>query len=551
MNWSSLLTLFNFVFAAVIGVYFFGLLRNQQSSKVAITRESRQELDKLHQLRRVHLSEPLSEKTRPQSFKDMVGQQEGLQMLRAALCGPNPQHIIIYGPPGIGKTAAARLVLEEAKGNPDSPFTFRSKFVEIDATTVRFDERGIADLLIGSVHDPIYQGAGPMGVAGVPQPKPGAVTKAHGGILFLDEIGELHSIQMNKLLKVLEDRKVFFESAYYSSGDPSVPEHIHDIFQNGLPADFRLVGATTRMPQELPSAIRSRCVEIFFDELTPQEISQIADRACTKVGMQIEKESLQLFSQYAKNGREVVNMVQIAAGLAQIAGRQSLAVKDIEWVINSIHATPRLDKKIASEAQVGLVMGLATFGPNVATLVEVEVTTELQPKGTKGHITVTGVVEEEELGGMGRVVRRKSMARDSVENALTALAPFCRVDPGRFNIHINFPGGVPLDGPSAGITIASGIYSALEGVPINNKVAMTGEVSIRGYVRPVGAVTAKLKAAQRAGVTKVIIPKSNWQENYAELEGVSVVSVSTLAEVFEEALIQNPLKKVLSASSSD
>jgi len=78
--------------------------------------------------------------------------------------------------------------------------------VEVDATTLRFDERGIADPLIGSVHDPIYQGAGAYGVAGIPQPKPGAVTKAHGGILFLDEIGELHPIQMNKLLKVLEDR---------------------------------------------------------------------------------------------------------------------------------------------------------------------------------------------------------------------------------------------------------------------------------------------------------------------------------------------------------
>src|SRR5690606_21228348 len=98
-----------------------------------------------------------------------------------ALCGPNPQHVIIYGPPGVGKTAAARLVLEEAKRNPLSPFGPSAKFVEVDATTARFDDRGIADPLLGSVHDPIYQGAGPLGIAGIPQPKPGAVTKAHGG----------------------------------------------------------------------------------------------------------------------------------------------------------------------------------------------------------------------------------------------------------------------------------------------------------------------------------------------------------------------------------
>jgi len=79
-------------------------------------------------------------------------------------------------------------------------------------------------------------------VAGVPQPKPGAVTKAHGGVLFIDEIGELHSIQMNKLLKVLEDRKVFLESAYYSADDRNIPLYIHDIFKNGAPRRFPACG---------------------------------------------------------------------------------------------------------------------------------------------------------------------------------------------------------------------------------------------------------------------------------------------------------------------
>lgn len=107
-----------------------------------------------------------------------------------------------------------------------------------------------------------------MGVAGVPQPKPGAVTKAHGGILFLDEIGELHPIQMNKLLKVLEDRKVLLESAYYNSEDNNTPAYIHDIFQNGLPADFRLVGATTRSPDEI-----SRAAFTVHGDLFPSAIA--------------------------------------------------------------------------------------------------------------------------------------------------------------------------------------------------------------------------------------------------------------------------------------
>ena len=149
-----------------------------------------------------------------------------------------------------------------------SPFKHDARMVEVDATIVRFDERGIADPLIGSVHDPIYQGAGALGIAGVPQPKPGAVSRAHGGILFLDEIGELHPVQMQKLLKVLEDRRVFLESAYYSGDNPNIPEYVHDLFQNGLPADFRLVGATTSSPEDIPPALRSRCLEIFFRTVT-------------------------------------------------------------------------------------------------------------------------------------------------------------------------------------------------------------------------------------------------------------------------------------------
>ena len=102
-------------------------------------------------------------------------------------------------------------MLEEAKRNKLSPFQEEAKFIEVDAITVRFDERGIADPLIGTVHDPIFflPGRRPFKDSGIPQPKPGAVTKAHGGILFIDEIGELHPIQINKLLKVLKTARFF------------------------------------------------------------------------------------------------------------------------------------------------------------------------------------------------------------------------------------------------------------------------------------------------------------------------------------------------------
>ena len=372
MSWTGIALIIQLFFGVIIGLYFWNLLKSQRTQKVSIDRESKKEMEQLRKMRSISLSEPLSEKVRPQSFADIVGQEDGIKSLKAALCGPNPQHVLIYGPPGVGKTAAARLVLQEAKEQMKSPFRKSSVFVELDATTARFDERGIADPLIGSVHDPIYQGAGAMGQAGIPQPKQGAVTNAHGGVLFIDEIGELHPIQMNKLLKVLEDRKVFLESAYYSEENTQIPTHIHDIFKNGLPADFRLVGATTRTPSEIPPAIRSRCMEVFFRELNKEEVMEVALNASEKVDISISQAGVELLASYARNGREAVNMVQIVAGLAITENRQSIDDKDIEWMIQSSQLSPRMDRKIDGKPVIGLVNGLAVTGPNTGSLLEID-----------------------------------------------------------------------------------------------------------------------------------------------------------------------------------
>ncbi|QJW46104.1 ATP-dependent protease LonB [bacterium BFN5] len=539
----NIITFIQFFFAIVIGLYFLNLLKSQQGNKVAVDRESRKEMDKLQRLREVSLTEPLSEKTRPTTFAEIIGQEEGLKALRAALCGTNPQHVLIYGPPGVGKTAAARLVLEEAKRHPLSPFATAAKFIEMDATTARFDERGIADPLIGTVHDPIYQGAGAMGVAGIPQPKPGAVTKAHGGILFIDEIGELHNIQMNKLLKVLEDRKVFLESSYYNSEDTNIPNHIHDIFQNGLPADFRLVGATTRTPQDIPPAIRSRCVEIFFRQLLPDEISKISRNAAKKIDFAIADGAIDVVKNYATNGRDAVNIIQISAGIALNERGKSIIADDVEWVVNFGQYSPRPDKKIPLIPQVGFVNGLAVYGANIGTVMEIEVSAVPNLFGN-GKLTVTGVVDEEEIGSPGRTIRRKSMAKGSVENVLTVLSNRYKINFQKYDIHVNFPGGGPIDGPSAGITMAVAIFSAIKNIAVDNKVAMTGEISIRGFVKPVGGVSAKVTAAKQAGALKVLIPKENWQELYRNC-GIEVIAIETIDEAIDHALMGDGKSRLL------
>lgn len=528
---SAVLFVIQLIVTVVVGLYFYSQLRQQKKTQPAHRKDSGHEYDKLQKMRALKLSEPLAERVRPATFKDIIGQEDGIKSLKAILCGKNPQHVLIYGPPGIGKTCAARLVLEAAKQSKDSPFAANAPFIEMDATCVRFDERSIADPLIGSVHDPIYQGAGPLGVQGIPQPKPGAVSKAHGGVLFLDEIGELHPIQMNKLLKVLEDRKVMLDSAYYSPDDMNVPRYIHDIFKNGLPADFRLVGATTRSPQDIPPALRSRCMEVFFRALEPDEVADIAFNAAQRAGFSMSQEDAQMVGRFATCGREAVNIVQMCAGLAQLEDRKEIHTRDVEWVVYSGHYAARPDQRADTENRIGVVHGLAIVGSHQGATMEIEAVAK---PGT-GILTITGIVEEEELGTEGRKIKRKSTARGSLENVMTLLNAM-GYHTKDYDLHINFPGGTPVDGPSAGVAMAVVAASAMTGRPVDGHVAVTGEVSVRGLVKPVGGVPGKVEAAEHAGLTTVLIPAENRMERL-EHTTIEVVPIKTLSEALERMLL--------------
>lgn len=519
------------------GIALFVFLRNKRRQQPQATlikpKQNVQELQRLARMRTRRLNVPLSEMTRPMRFEDIVGQEEGIRALKAALCGPNPQHVLLYGPPGVGKTCAARLVLEEAKKRPDSPFTSESAFVELDATCVRFDERAIADPLIGSVHDPIYQGAGTLGAQGVPQPKPGAVTRAHCGILFLDEIGELHPMQMNKLLKVLEDRYVRFDSAYYSPDNASIPQHIHDIFQHGLPADFRLVGATTRRPEELPPALRSRCLELFFKPLGQKELEQVAKGAAERAGYHMDSEALYYAALYAQSGRDVVNIVQLSCGLAHDENRKSVLREDVEWVARICNYTPRMECRMPKAPRVGTANALAVAGAGQGMVLEIECVVA-PAKGGRGSLTLNGIVEEEEINFRDRRLKRKSTARGSVENVVSALSRFANMDQSKLDIQFNIPGGIPVDGPSAGVAIFIALLSAYTGKAASHTLASTGEVTISGEIRPVGGVREKIMAAEAAGATRVLIPRANWEESFSEFN-VEVIPVETTREAVSHA----------------
>ena len=342
---------------------------------------------------------------------------------------------------------------------------------------------------------------------------------------------------MNKLLKVLEDRKVFLESSYYSSEDSTIPFHIHDIFKNGLPADFRLVGATTRNPADITPALRSRCMEIFFDSLGEEDIKKITINAANKGKLGYEPGVIELVGRYATNGRDAVNMIQTAGSIASLDSRNMITMKDMEWVIETGQYSPRTNKKIEPGFRVGVVNGLAVHGIRTGSLLEIEITAgDSLPK--EGMVTITGIIEEEEFRNNSSSSKRRSTARASIDNALTLVERVTGISCKDYNIHINYPGGAPVDGPSAGIAIFTALYSAIFQKPISNEIAMTGEVSIRGKVYPVGGVYAKIAAAKRSGIKKVVIPVDNNQATFHDM-GIKVIPVSKIEEVVQHVFNEN------------
>ncbi|MBR3380170.1 MAG: ATP-dependent protease LonB, partial [Bacillus sp. (in: Bacteria)] len=134
------------------------------------------------------------------------------------------------------------------------------------------------------------------------------------------------------------------------------------------------------------------------------------------------------------------------------------------------------------------------------------------------------------------------MAKGSVENVLTVLRNL-GIRTNEYDIHINFPGGAPIDGPSAGIAMAAAIFSAIHQIPIDHLTAMTGEIGLQGQVKPIGGVIPKIKAAKQAGATTVIIPYDNQQSILKEIEGVTIVPVKHFQEVLDQCLVNPPDEK--------
>src|ERR1700736_6361245 len=476
---------------------------------------------------------------RPKSLDQVVGQEPAIKALLAKLASPYPQHVILYGPPGVGKTTVARLALELAKARAHAPFTADAPFVEAAGTTLRWDHRETTNPLLGSVHDPIYQGARrDFADSAVPEPKLGLVTRAHGGVLFIDEIGEMDPAMQTRLLKVLEDKRVTFESSYYDEHDPNVPAYVKKLFRAGAPADFVLIGATTRDPDAIDAAIRSRCAAVYFEPLTRTQVSRIVREAAQRLGAKIGRRVADLIASYTIEGRKAVQILADAYGhaLERSGSARGAAVReeDVLEVVQAGRIVQHTPARARRVKEIGKAHGLGVL-QYVGSIVEIEAAAFPARDPHKGTVRFNDTAG--------------SMARDAVFNAASVIRAITGADPADWDLHVNVVGGGNIDGPSAGLAFFLALHSALARARRPHGVAGTGEVSPAGNVPGVGGIVEKLYAARQAGMRAIVIPRENARELDATPEGIEVVPVGTVVEALAALGLRVPVPPALRSRS--
>jgi Lon-like ATP-dependent protease len=221
----------------------------------------------------------------------------------------------------------------------------------------------------------------------------------------------------------------------------------------------------------------------------------------------------------------------MVAGVTHMERRPGLTTDVVEWVASSSRLLPQETKRLTADEAVGKVCGLAVNGQHHGMLLDLEaIATPCRLKGT-GKRTLTGIIDEEQIGDRQRTWRRKSMVSNSLENVLTVLRSMgYAVDD--YDLHLNFSGSTPIDGPSAGVTMAVAIASAMLRMPIRSNVAMTGELGLHGAILPVGGIGAKLRAAFAAEAVAVFIPQANAAHVPPDVPSAKVYPLDSLAQLF-------------------
>lgn len=424
----------------------------------------------------------------------------------------------------------------------------------------------LSGALLGDVrHDPFQSGAD-LATPAHERVEPGAVHRANKGVLYIDEIRMLRMEEQQALLVAMQEKALSISGrSERSSGALTKSEPV--------PSDFILVAAGNldsiqQMHPALRSRIRGYGYEVYVNtdmkdternrrklvRFVAQEVRNEAKRDSGRSIPHFDRAAIGMILKEAqrRSGRRGKLSLRLRelGGLIRIAG--DLASEDGSPLTTTVHVTRAraiakpLEQQIADRYlerqseyamlvnrgnRIGRVNGLAVLGADsglsdfsgVVLPVEAMVTPS---QGRSGQVIATGGLSD--------------LAKESVTNISAVVKKLTGKDIKDYDLHVQFPGTHNVDGDSASITMATAIISAFEGVPIDQNLAMTGSLSVRGEVLPIGGVSAKIEAAVKSGIERVIIPRTNLQdvlidEKYESM--VEIISVDSLDEVLEHALV--------------
>ncbi len=430
--------------------------------------------------------------------------------------------LCLVGPPGVGKTSLGKSIARATGRN----------FVRMSLGGVRDEAevRGHRRTYIGSMPGKVIQGM--------------KKAKSSNPLFLLDEIDKLgadwRGDPSSALLEVLDPEQ-----------NNSFNDHYLEVDYDLSDVMFLTTANTLRMPQPLldrmeiiriPGYTEDEKVQIAQRYLIPKVIEQ---NGLKEGEWTMTEEALRDLIRYYTREAGVRNLEREIASLSRKAIKEIL-LRDKKAKKEGVTVTPEnladyagVRKfrfgELETEDMVGVVTGLAwtEFGGELLTIESVSVP-------GKGRVLKTGK--------LGDVMQESVQAAESY---VKSRAPSFGIEPpvfGKTDIHVHVPeGATPKDGPSAGVAMVTSIVSVLTGIPIRRDVAMTGEITLRGRVLPIGGLKEKLLAALRGGIKTVLIPADNVKD-LADIpdnvkEGLELISVTTVDEVLENALAE-PLKAI-------